>query len=368
MNRQSYIIRPQDNHFLLVNTKDPLNTILIEAGHSKFEWISNQDANRVINITETGRWTSSKDYNNDYGTSTLTQSQNPCAPVEVTLTKLDDLNIDDSLFTSLPTGTVFDQFCSTEGGFLPGTNIMAVGDPGVGKTSLLCNLLSNIQSFDSTKKVLFISAEMNRMDMARYLKRFPHWGQLPILFLNDYEDTAKIALEQTLSQGWDIVLTDSYTEVGDTIKASNNMTQSKAEKWFLSLMDKHNKGENDSKKYTTFITILQVNKSGQFAGSNKLKHITSAMLHLRWDGNENSGRRYIEFSKNRCGQVGKKLYFSLDGGITFDESRYTRDLFNDEVLAEERKALNNESNAFDRLFGFDKDAIPEELKTQVVEL
>jgi hypothetical protein len=96
--------------------------------------------------------------------------------------------------------------------------------------------------------------------------------------------------------------------------------------------------------------------------------MTTAMLTLDWDGNENSGRRFMEFSKNRTGQVGKKLYYELSNGVTFDEGRYTRDLFNDEVLAEERKALDTESNAFDKLFGFNQDGIPEELKTQVEEL
>jgi hypothetical protein len=95
--------------------------------------------------------------------------------------------------------------------------------------------------------------------------------------------------------------------------------------------------------------------------------MTTAMMLLDWDGSENSGRRFMEFSKNRTGNVGKKLYYELGNGVSFDEGRYTRDLFNDEVLAEERKALNSESNAFDKLFGFDKDAIPAELKT-VVEL
>jgi len=363
--RQSYIIRPQDNHFQLVNTVDG-SIILIEPGHSKYEWILNQDANRIINITETGRWTSNKDYNNDYGALTEKSPVSKCAPVSVSLTKLDDLNIDDSLFTSLPTGTIFDQFCSTEGGFLPGTNIMAAGAPGVGKTTVLLELLSKLHA--TGKRVLFISAEMNQIDMARYLKRFPQWGQLPILFLSDYTEACpKGIIERVLQQGWDMVLTDSYTEVNDTIKEECNMTRGKTEKWFLDLMTQHNKGGNETKTYTTFVTILQLSKGGNFVGSNKLKHMTTAMMTLDWDGNENSGRRYMEFSKNRTGQVGKKLYYELGNGVTFDEGRYTRDLFNDEVLAEERKALTGESVAFDKLFGFDKDAVPAELKT-VIEL
>jgi hypothetical protein len=218
-------------------------------------------------------------------------------------------------------------------------------------TTVLLELLYQVQQNDPTKKVLFISAEMNQLDMARYLKRFPHWGQLPILFMSDYVDAnPQAVIEQTLAQGFDLVLTDSYTEVNDTVKEACGLTRGKTEKWFLDLMISHNKGHNKAKKYTTFITILQLSKGGTFVGSNKLKHMTTAMLHLDWKGGENSSERYMEFSKNRLGQVGHKLYFSLEDGISFDQQRYQRDLLNEELIKEEREKLKTEEDAFDKLF------------------
>jgi|DEB19_MinimDraft_2_1074335.scaffolds.fasta_scaffold00120_9 predicted ATP-dependent serine protease len=350
---------------------DQDHIVVIKEDHPKYEWIRGLESNRLVNINEQGHFNSSKDYHNAYGGGIQPkQVQEPkvSKPVgPITLTKLDDLNIDESLFVPLATNTVFDKFVSSEGGFLPGTNVMAAGAPGIGKTTVLLELLSKLQA--AGKKVLFISAEMNQIDMARYLKRFPHWGQLPILFLGDYtEECPKSVIESVVSQGWDVILTDSYTEVNDTVKEACGMTRGKTEKWFLDLMDNHNKANNILSKHTTFVTILQLSKGGVFVGSNKLKHMATAMMHLDWDGSENSGRRYMEFSKNRGGDVNKKLFFDLNGGVTFDEARYARDLFNDDILAEERKALDSESNSFDKLFGFDKDSIPAELKTQVVEL
>ena len=251
----------------------------------------------------------------------------------------------------LKTGTVADQFLSNDGGFLPGTNVMAAGAPGVGKTSVLLELLYKIRQNDPTKKVLFISAEMNQLDMARYLKRFPHWGTLPILFLSDYADgDSKLAIEETLKQGWDLVLTDSYTEVNDTVKEETGMSRGKTEKWFLDLMTHHNKANNKDKRYTTFVTILQLSKGGTFVGSNKLKHMTTAMLHLDWKGSENSSERFMEFSKNRTGDVGQKMFFNFDDGVQFDEMRYKRDLMNEELIREEREKLKTEEDAFDKLF------------------
>ena len=83
------------------------------------------------------------------------------------------------------------------------------------------------------------------------------------------------------------------------------------------------------------------------------------MMELNWEGSENSGRRYMEFSKNRVGQVGKKLYFDFSNGVHFDEARYARDLFNDDIIQKEREALSQEGDAFDALFGLGQDAIVE---------
>lgn len=349
---QSYTISKIDKGYQL----NPVNggeSHFIGINHKKYDWVS-KNQGRVVNISEQGRWNSAKDYHNAYGTQVAKPAKSASVaakPVVVNLQKLDDLNINPDLFTPMLTDSIFDKFVSQDGGFLPGSNIMAAGAPGVGKTTVLLELISKLQA--AGKKVLFISAEMNQIDMARYLKRFPNWGQLPILFLADYTDlNPKQVIEQTLAEGWDLVLTDSYTEVNDTVKEESDMSRGKTEKWFLDLMSAHNRGENKANIYTTFLTILQLSKGGQFVGSNKLKHMTTAMMSIQFEGGENSSRRYMEFSKNRLGQVGKKLYFSLDNGVQFDEGRYARDLFNDALVAEEKKRLAEEEDAFDKLFGF----------------
>lgn len=278
-------------------------------------------------------------------------SQRPVKFNDNMLTKLADLNFSDDLFKPMATCSAFDKFVSNEGGIMPGSNVMAAGAPGVGKTTVLLELLHMVRECDPTRRVLFISAEMTELDMARYLKRFPHWGDLPIFFTSNLGDKdPKRALEAVLNEGWDLVLTDSYTEVNDTVKEECNMTRTKTEKWFLDLMNNHNKGANKRSKYTSFITILQLSKGGNFVGSNKLKHMTSAMMSIDWKGGENSQQRYLEFSKNRLGAVGQRLFFSLEGGVSFDEQRYQRDLLNEEMLQEERAKLGTEADAFDRIF------------------
>ena len=94
----------------------------------------------------------------------------------------------------------------------------------------------------------------------------------------------------------------------------------KVESWLLDLLEKNNKGENKANKNTAFICIQQMTKQGEFAGSNRIKHMTTAMAQLRFDGRGYDAERYIEFSKNRRGGVGEKIYFSLSRGGKVDYS------------------------------------------------
>ena len=325
--------------------------IIIDEEHPKYEWLSQVEADRVINVNSKGHFNSSKDYTGLYSAKPKASKPKASKPMAIKLTKLADLNFSDALFIPMKTGTALDKFLSTDGGFMPGANVMACGAPGVGKTTVLLEMLHKVRELDPTRKVLFISAEMTQLDMARYLKRFPQWGTLPILFLSDYADeNPQAVIEATLQQGWDLVLTDSYSEVNDTVKEACNLTRGKCEKWFLDLMTQQNKGTNRLKKYTTFVTILQLSKGGVFCGSNKLKHLTTSMMDLNWKGGENSSERYMEFTKNRLGPVNQKLYFNMEAGVNFDEQRYQRDLLNDEMIQKEREKLDSESNSFDELF------------------
>lgn len=113
-------------------------------------------------------------------------------------------------------------------------------------------------------------------------------------------------------------------------------------------MTDNNKAKNKQKIHTTFVTILQLSKGGTFVGSNKLKHMTSAMMNIQWEGNENSGNRFMEFTKNRCGQVNQKLYYTLGSGVELDGDRYYKEMEYRKLLNEE---VDNSSFEWDDIFG-----------------
>jgi len=236
--------------------------------------------------------------------------------VPVELVKMKDKTFNDDLFIPIKTKTIVDSILSTEGGIFPGTNTVVIGDPGVGKSTVLLDWLANIQK--QGKKVLFISGEMNEIDMYGYVSRFPKFGDLPIMFLADYSESPKQAVEQVFKQGFDVVLVDSWAEVTSMVKDQMGWARGKVESWLLDLLDKHNKAGNDRKKNTAFICIQQMTKAGEFAGSNRIKHMTTAMAALRFDGRGRDAERYIEFNKNRRGDVGDKIYFNLGRGECVD--------------------------------------------------
>ena len=238
--------------------------------------------------------------------------------VELNLVKMKDVVFNDDLFIPIKTKTIVDSLLSTEGGLFPGTNTVVIGDPGVGKSTVLLDWLANMQS--QGKKVLFISGEMNDIDMYGYVKRFPKFGKLPIMFMQDYNDCPKQAVEQVLNQGYDAVLMDSWAEVTAMVKDQMGWARNKVESWLLELLEKNNKANNKANKNTAFICIQQMTKAGEFAGSNRIKHMTTAMAALRFDGRGADAERYLEFEKNRRGSVGDKIYFSLARGGCVDYS------------------------------------------------
>lgn len=227
----------------------------------------------------------------------------------ISTVKMKDVTFDPSLFRPMKSGRIVDSHFSSQGGLMKGTNYAIVGDPGIGKTTVMLDVLADLEK--KGKKVLFISGEMNSIDMYGYVKRYPKFGDLPILFMGDYaEENALDVCNDILSEGWDVVLIDSMAEVQNAIVDTHKgwMSSKKAETELLNLFEKHNLGDNDANVNTAFLVIQQVTKGGEFAGSNRFKHMMTGMAHMEWT---KEGERTFYFSKNRRGGDMSVRLFSL---------------------------------------------------------
>ena len=221
--------------------------------------------------------------------------------------ELNKLNIDPKMMETMVSGLKIDELISHEKGVPCATNIMCIGDPGVGKTTVLLDLLASVQI--RGRKCLFISGEMGKKQMFKYTERFPQFGLIKTLFMSDYLNyNTKDVIEQALDMGFDLVLIDSAAEVIEGVRDDNGWDRKMAESWLVDICNKNNKGENKENKYTSFLLIQQVTKSGVFVGSNKLKHMMDAMMEMR---REKEGGTYMNFMKNRNGLVDCKLNYDL---------------------------------------------------------
>lgn len=272
--------------------------------------------------------------------------------------KMKDIRFEKGLFENWMTGKIMDELLCSYKGLPKGVNYMVIGDPGVGKTTIILDLLSDLSLYNSAK-VLFVSAEMNEIDLAIYVQRFPKFQNLDILFVEgefEQEPHSCKTLERLsliLDQGWDVVAIDSFYELQGIIKEEENITLKKAESMLLSLMKQQSKGGNSKSINTTFLTIQQVTKSGAFVGSNRLKHSITAMMELRLENPKNIySDRYAVFTKHRRGDVGVRLYYDLGstGDVFYNEERYRNDQQIRRLQSNAANSIRNLADQFDLLF------------------
>ena len=272
--------------------------------------------------------------------------------------KMKDIQFEKGLFENWMTGKIMDELLCSYKGLPKGVNYMVIGDPGVGKTTIILDLLSDLSLYNSAK-VLFVSAEMNEIDLAIYVQRFPKFQNLDILFVEgefEQEPHSCKTLERLsaiLDQGWDVVAIDSFYELQGIIKEEENITLKKAESMLLSLMKQQSKGGNSNNINTTFLTIQQVTKSGAFVGSNRLKHSITAMMELRLENPKNIySDRYAVFTKHRRGDVGVRLYYDLGstGDVFYNEERYRNDQQIRRLQSNAANSIRNLADQFDLLF------------------
>ena len=275
-----------------------------------------------------------------------------------------DMHFDPELFRNYLSGTVLDELLCSYKGLPKGVNYMIIGDPGVGKTTIILDLLSNIRCFNPGVRVLFISAEMNEIDLAIYVHRFPKFQDLDILFVeasfDEESETHNLeTVKGILERGWDIVAIDSFYELQGIIKEEEHLTLKKAESILLSIIKQQNKASNSRAVNTTFLTIQQVTKAGHFIGSNRLKHSITAMLELRLENPKNIySDRYAVFSKHRRGDVGVRLYYDLSvtGDVYYNEEKFEQDRKLRKLQSTASSSLRKFADQFDKIFNHQQTA------------
>lgn len=258
---------------------------------------------------------------------------------------IDVTNIDMARFTAIQTGTAFDIIASKRNGIMPGTTYIITGESGAGKTTIATNIADYLKEINPGYTAGFVSCEMDEDDWTEECLDNHRLGDLETIFMLDYLEASNYLeiLKESLMK-WKFVILDSFEVVIDQLREIKGWTAKKAESRLIDLLR-----QASAEAGTTIFAIQQYTKGGTFVGSNKIKHMLTGMIFVRFDKH---GQRYLEFVKNRRGghMVNKKLYFTKNketGRLEFDEARLKIDLAVHEFNEEELENIKEEAGIFD---------------------
>jgi predicted ATP-dependent serine protease len=254
-------------------------------------------------------------------------------------------------FRLLKSNTYIDELLSDHeegGGQYTGTVTVVVGESGVGKSTVMLDVIANLKQNNPDANILYVSSEMTRNDIYFYKEKTPIIGDIPTLLMMDYIHTGNMdqVLEKVAFSGdYDVVLLDSFQDMVVKFKDILGWKATYAETWLTNIMI-----SAADKMGIAVLAIQHLTKGGTYVGSTYLKHATTAMLEFRFD---TEGARYLEFSKNRRGgsNINKPLYYTLeDGKIKYDKERFESTQTVKQMESTELERKREAEETFNRVF------------------
>lgn len=188
------------------------------------------------------------------------------------------------------------------GGFVAGSVNLIAGQPGIGKSTLLLQLASEIAN---TLPVLYVSGEESIHQVALRAERLQAKGsKLQLASSASADDIAK-----TIATGeYKLVVVDSIQTItaNDISSAPGSVSQITNSTHLLSVVAKQTN--------TALILVGHVTKEGSIAGPKVLEHVVDVVLQL--EGDRYGGFKLLRSIKNRYGSTNEAGIFEmLDSGL-----------------------------------------------------
>ena len=189
------------------------------------------------------------------------------------------------------------------GGVVPGSVVLIGGDPGIGKSTLLLQILNGLVS--SERPILYVSAEESSVQVKMRSQR------LGLTSSNLYV-TAESALENIFKLMDDlspyVVAVDSIQTVYSAQLESAPGSVSQVRHCADRLMQ-----DGKRKGRPTFL-VGHVTKEGSIAGPRVLEHMVDTVLHF--EGDRGHAYRILRATKNRYGSTNEIGVFEMkDSGL-----------------------------------------------------
>ena len=222
-------------------------------------------------------------------------------------TNILDLRVPNKLRERHPCGVDYLDAAFGGEGFTPSTISLFTGEPGAGKTTLMLTLANALTSQGYV--CLFNTAEESLYQVKLTCERL----ELKSGFIAGQESYVPRLIKNcdTLRKKFPkkpfFLIIDSLQTLNDGKYGEDHTNSQSAVRSLQALTD------YAKEYYINVICIGQVNKSGNMAGSQKLKHMVDAMLHLSIEKKDEDfkGLRVLETIKNRFGGAGWTFFLDL---------------------------------------------------------
>ena len=215
---------------------------------------------------------------------------------EIKFNKISEIEITDELVES----TSIDEFDRVlGGGFTKGSITLLGGDPGVGKSTLLLEVIDKYSSKHS-KNVLYISGEETESQIAKRAKRIGVINER-IFICTNKNLSESITLIDQINPG--LVIIDSVQTMQLENSNYNSGSVSLIKEIASELIDKL------KPKDISCILIGHITKDGSIAGPKHLEHMVDTSLYLEKTSKINL--RKLKSLKNRYGDTSEVGYFNL---------------------------------------------------------
>ncbi len=222
-------------------------------------------------------------------------------------TNILDLRVPSKLRERHPCGVDYLDAAFGGEGFTPSTISLFTGEPGAGKTTLMLTLANALTSQGYT--CLFNTAEESLYQVKLTCERL----ELTSGFIAGQESYVPRLikhcdiLRKKFPKKPFFLIVDSLQTLNDGKYGEDHTNSQSAVRSLQALTD------YAKEHYINVICIGQVNKSGNMAGSQKLKHMVDAMLHLSIERKDEDfkGLRVLETVKNRFGGAGWTFFLDL---------------------------------------------------------
>jgi len=201
------------------------------------------------------------------------------------------------------------------GGVVPGSLTLIGGSPGVGKSTLLLKIGSNLAK--DGKRVLYVSGEESLGQIKIRANRLE--ANSENLYLLSEIDLSKIFAELS-TNSYDILIIDSIQTLYSNAISSAPGSVSQVREITFSLM-RYSK----EKRVATFI-IGHITKEGSIAGPRVLEHMVDTVLYF--EGDANRELRLLRGFKNRFGSTSEVGIFEMSQKGLINAKDISKKFFN----------------------------------------